>query len=272
MGEKLRIGEIPYLNLLPIFHVLKKERDTGGYEFIEGVPSAVNRMLREGEVDISPSSSIEYLRDDYALLDGHSISSRGPIKSILLFSRMPIPSLDGREVAVTSQSETSTALLEIVLKKFYGLRSSLRVTDAPLDRALETHPAYLSIGDEALIEAQRKEGGNINIYDLGELWFRQTGLPFVFALWIAGRGLPERKRELFDKFKRDLDHAKGRAMDMLPEIAESSPLRTIIAPDRMVEYWRGIDYGLEEEHRKGLELFGDYLRELGLLKSPQGMR
>lgn len=265
MGEKLRIGEIPYLNLFPIFYVLKRECDTGVYEFVEGVPSSLNRMLLEGGVDISPSSSIEYHRHGYSFFDGHSISSRGPVKSILLFSTMPVTSLDGREVSVTNQSGTSTALLDVIFKKFYGLRCALRVTDYPLERALKTHPAHLLIGDEALIEAQRAEGRDLHVYDLGELWQRQTGLPFVFALWIAGNGIPESKKGLLDRLKKDLDYSRDRAMEILPEIAEASPLRAVIPPDKTVQYWRMIDYGLGQEQRKGLELFGKYLKELGLL-------
>jgi predicted solute-binding protein len=68
-----------------------------------------------------------------------------------------------------------------------------------------------------------------------------------------------------DRLKKDLDYSRGRAMEILPEIAEASPLRAVIPPDRTVQYWRMIDYGLDEDNRKGLALFGRYLRELGLL-------
>jgi chorismate dehydratase len=60
--KRLLIGEIPYANLFPIFYTLKKESDLSGYEFVEGVPSALNKKIREGLIDVSPSSSIEYLR------------------------------------------------------------------------------------------------------------------------------------------------------------------------------------------------------------------
>src|SRR5208283_2604995 len=54
MGERLIIGRIPYANVFPIFYVLDHEIDCSEYIFVEGVPSRLNRMLREGEVDISP--------------------------------------------------------------------------------------------------------------------------------------------------------------------------------------------------------------------------
>ncbi|UCD35330.1 MAG: hypothetical protein JSU90_00440, partial [Nitrospiraceae bacterium] len=90
--KKLKIGRIPYANLFPIFHYLDSECDHSRYRFIRGVPSSLNAMLRSGELDISPSSSIEFLRNKarYRVLPWHSISATGPIKSILLFSRIPI--------------------------------------------------------------------------------------------------------------------------------------------------------------------------------------
>ncbi|MCX7914455.1 MAG: hypothetical protein N2511_07710, partial [Thermodesulfovibrionales bacterium] len=107
MSVKLRIGKIPYLNLLPIYYLVEKSLEPSNYEFIEGVPSKLNRMIREGFIDVSPSSSIEFLRnpDLYNIIKGHSISCEGCISSILLFSKLPIERLLGRKIYVTSQSE-----------------------------------------------------------------------------------------------------------------------------------------------------------------------
>ena len=93
---KLRIGKIAYENLFPIFYMLQSEFDSPDYEYIEGVPSELNGKIRNGEIDVSPSSSIEYLRnkDKYRLIENNSISSSGPVKSIYLFSRTPIEDLD----------------------------------------------------------------------------------------------------------------------------------------------------------------------------------
>src|SRR5208337_5165615 len=106
---------IPYANVFPIFYVLDHEVDCSQYTFVEGVPSRLNRMLREGEVDVSPSSSLEYLRSPelYRTISNHSISSRGPVGSIFLFTPKPVEELDGTVIFASSQSETSVALLKI---------------------------------------------------------------------------------------------------------------------------------------------------------------
>lgn len=289
MDKKLIVGKIPYLNLFPIFYVLEGSGShapiaAASYEFIEGHPSSLNRMLRQAEIDVSPSSSIEYLRDreGYIYIDGHSISSEGPVESILIFSRMPLNDLGGKEVFVTHHSETSPILLDIILKKFYGIGARLKITDAPVKDAITSHSAYLSIGDEALLAKSRSHKISLDIqnhdyelcaiehqlfyiYDLGALWLKHTSLPFVFALWTARKDSAEAKKELFEKFKNDLDSAKHNAMEHLKDIASASQLSAIISPDRIASYWRKISYDLNEKHKKGLELFRAYAEELGLL-------
>jgi chorismate dehydratase len=282
MTDKLRIGKISYVNMYPVFHVLEGEFGDQAYEFVEGYPSELNRMLRDGELDVSPSSSIEYLRhkDMYTYLDGHSISSRGPVRSILLISHSPLASLAGGEVLATHQSETSTALLHIVLRKFSGLECAVRVTPEPLHEALAGGGAYLTIGDEALrtpkdAETIRDAGGEppsrlvgiggdeFHVYDLGELWFRATGLPFVFALWIARNDISPEKRELLRAFTRDLDASRDLALTRLPALAGTA--RFALSSPELLEYWRGIIYGFDEECREGLKRFESLLRELKLL-------
>jgi len=287
MSEKrgkslLKIGKIPYANLFPIFYMLQKECDCSGYEFIEGVPSGLNRMLRNGEIDISPSSSIEYLRNKnkYTLIEGHSISSKGPVGSILLLSKRLIEELEGKTILVSSQSETSVALLDIILKKFYTIECSLSPTDESLDFLINNAEAFLSIGDDALKAAKTVTSNSelrtpnselIYIYDLGDLWYKKTALPFVFALWIARRDCRIEKAELLNRFIRDLHKAKELALQNLDKIAQA--LRPLLlslhslnlTEEEIISFWKGISYDFTEEHERGLELFRKYSGELGLL-------
>jgi chorismate dehydratase len=274
----VKIGKIPYANLFPIFYALQKQEGFRAYEFIEGVPSELNKMIREGFLDISPSSSIEYIlmSSRYHLIDGHSISSNGPIKSILLFSRIPIEKLDGKRISYSFQSETSVALLDVILKKFYGIQCELKVSHRPEDSYLES---FLLIGDDALkykAKCNRQEtiskgiNKNINynlsaidyslfIYDLGELWFKHTGLPFVFALWIARKDLD---RKNLARFQKDLDLAKKFALNNFSEIAKHSSLKEFMSEKSIVSYWKLIDYDLKKKHRDSLKLFERYLKEI----------
>jgi chorismate dehydratase len=263
---KLRIGRFSYSNLFPIFYMLEHTCDCSGYEFIEGVPSELNRMLRAGEIDISPSSSIEYLRapDMYDYVMGHSVSSRGPVGSILLFSKKPLEALDGSTIMMTSQSDTSVVMLQIILSKFYGLSCSYRITADPLEKVIRSNDAYLLIGDDALSEALKWP--EMHIYDLGMIWTKETGLPFIYALWLIRKENMIRQRDAAEKFIRDLGRAKLAALSDLRQVAKASPLRAGLSEDDLVEYWRNmIDYDLRDDHLRGLSLFRKYSMELGLL-------
>jgi chorismate dehydratase len=268
--RRLKIGRIPFANLFPIFYTLEKEFDCSYYEFVEGVPSSLNAMLREGSIDLSPSSSIEYLHNPllYEYVDGISVSSKGPVGSIFLFSRRPIGSLDGCTIYVTSQSETSIALLQIVLKRFHGVSCPLTVSKNPESMDAE---AFLLIGDEALkyhsgIKIQNEKfqdaGTSQFVYDLGEIWHQKTGLPFVFALWIVRKELyrpDDARHDLFVKFTGDLLKAKEESLKNLHEIAGHSPMKAFMKEEAIIDYWNKLDYELSDEHKKGLYLFRDYL-------------
>jgi|WetSurMetagenome_2_1015567.scaffolds.fasta_scaffold20287_3 chorismate dehydratase len=279
--DKLKVGRINYANLFPIYYTLEKEFDCSSYEFVDGVPSKLNGMLREGAIDVSPSSSVEYLnnRSLYNIMDGLSVSSRGPVGSVFLFTRKLLENLSGNLIILTTHSATSTALLKVILKKFYGLDCEFELSDSP---EREGKNNFLMIGDDAIrhhfqmsqlysditecdaadAEPVQCLGPQVHMYDLGKIWFEKTGLPFVFALWTARKELYDTKdprHEIFMKFTADLNAAKKIALGKLPEIAEKSPLRPIIDEEGVIKYWENLDYDLTEDHKKGLKLFEEYM-------------
>lgn len=274
-NKKLEIGRIPYANLFPIFYYLDSKCDHSKYRFTRGVPSKLNRLLRKGELDISPSSSIEYLRnkDRYSILPWLSISSSGPIKSILLFSEFPINELSGKTVAVSSESETSVALLKVILGRFLSIKCRYKTTDLhSVKNILSSFPAVLHIGDTAMIEAKKYDqrinnpGGKkqkpLHIYDLGELWNKHTGLPFVFALWVIKKRAISEKEVLIKKLSDDLLEAKTFAKKNLPLIAKEAPQRKWLSEKELVDYWKIISYDFTDKHLEGLRLFERYTAEL----------
>ncbi|MRR37088.1 futalosine synthase, partial [bacterium] len=221
----LTIGHIEYSNCTPIFSALQGSMDCSGYCFVRGVPSHLNRLLATGEIDVCPSSSIEYGKypDRYFILPDLSISAVGPVKSVLLFSRVPLERLDGATIGMTTESDTSVNLLRIILSTFQGFTNTFERTGLPLAEALRSYPALLLIGDRALKGAL--EGGEYHVYDLGELWYRATGLPFVFALWLVRREAVERKPREVARLAADFVRAKRIAYDSYPAIAAQAPER-----------------------------------------------
>lgn len=259
---KLRIGRIPYANLFPIFYCLD-QRSRSDYRFIKGVPSKLNKMLREGKLDISPSSSVEYLKnkDRYRILPCFSISSSGPIESILLFSTVPLEKLGGKTIAVSSESDTSVALLKIILKEFLSLKCKFKtVKFSTVKSGLSSYPAFLLIGDRAMKEARKVSAAHV--YDLAELWHKHTGLPFVFALWIVRKETLSEKRELLNKLSLDLIKANNYAQKHFPLIAKNTLQKEWLTEKELVNYWKKISFNLTEKHMEGLRLFETYLKSI----------
>jgi chorismate dehydratase len=266
----LRIGQIDYANCTPIFTTLQKYFDCSHYRFIRGVPAVLNDLLSRGEIDVCPSSSIAYAfsPEKYCLLPELSISSIGPVKSVLLFSRLPIEALNHQTIGLTAESATSVNLLRIILAKQYGFVNDFQRFDLPVDKALESFGALLLIGDSALKGA----AGNIgfHVYDLGELWYAFTGRPFVFALWIATRQAAEQKHSLISKLSVDLIEAKRRAYESYEEIASGCRELTWMSSPVLVDYWRTISYDLTPDHLDGVKIFYRYATELGIIaREPQ---
>lgn len=269
--EKLNIGRIPYANLYPIFYYLDNKCDKSSYTFVKGVPSKLNQLLSEGALDISPSSSIAYLRnkDRYLILPWFSISSYGPINSIFLFSKFPLNALGGKTIALSSESETSVALLKIILKEFVSVKCKfVTVTRRSVGSLLESFSAVLHIGDTAMSEARKLKDKKIKertlTYDLGELWDKYTGLPCVYALWVVRRKSVSQKKGLIQQLSGDLADANRYSSGNYRQIAKTAPQTEWLTEKELVNYWKIISYDFTEKHLEGLKLFEKYAKKVRL--------
>jgi chorismate dehydratase len=87
----LRVGRIPYINCYPVYGGIDRGVVTLDAELVDGIPSHLNRLMARGALDISVISAVEYARDAarYLLLPDLAISCDGPVRSVMLFSRVP---------------------------------------------------------------------------------------------------------------------------------------------------------------------------------------
>jgi chorismate dehydratase len=261
----LTIGHISYINCAPFFHYLQQSGFDG--RIVGGVPSELNRRLACGDLDLSPSSSFEYALNwrKYLLLPGQSISARGPVRSVLLFSRRPLEELEGEPIALTGESATSVNLLQILLREFYGHGAvNCRVPAVPVEEVIAEGGAALLIGDRAL-RAAASADSTLRVYDLGELWHRHTGLPFVFALWILRRDAAGRDPRGVRSLLNQLGASRKRALADLGALAATTPERSWMGEGELIDYWRAMSYDLDASHIEGLRLFFALAVKYGLL-------
>jgi chorismate dehydratase len=267
----LRIGQIEYANCTPLFHVLRQQFPCSGYEFIAGVPARLNKMLLAGEIDVCPSSSIEYANhpDCYTILPNLSISSIGEVASVLLFSGVPVENLDGCKIGLSSESATSVNLLKILLARKYGFSCTYQVLKSETTAIEGDASALLLIGDAALRASL--EESSLFVYDLGEMWHSWTGYPFVFALWLCRNEVASGPELL--TLARQLVQAKELVPGELEQIALSAKETSWMGFDRLLTYWRdNISYQFDERAEAGLLLYYAKCVEGGLLAEVPKLR
>ena len=237
----IRLGRISYVNMAPLFYGLETD-----VEEVEGVPTELNRMLLDGEIDVAPIPSIEYARnaDRLRLLPRLCVSSEGAIDSIQLVTRVPFGQV--RSVAVTPESATSVVLVRILLP-------NAEIVPLGLDA-----DATLLIGDAALRSAFEDPTPH---YDLGRLWLERTGLPMVFAVWAAPEPLVDGLLDLEHALVASVRLARAEPERLARQASESYGY----PPGFLARYFEKLRYSFGPRERAGLYTFLEMARDAGEL-------
>ena len=244
----MRLGRISYANMAPVFY--KVEADV---EEVTGVPTELNRMLLDGQLDIAPISSIEYARhaDQLRILPRLCVSSEGAVDSIQLVTRMQFNQV--RSVAVTPESATSVVLTRILLPKAEIL---------PLGMEAD---AKLLIGDAALHSAYEDPTPH---FDLGRLWLEKTGLPMVLAVWAAPEPVAEGLVELEHALVASVRLARSE-----PELLARKASELYGYPAGfLARYFEKLRYSFGPRERAGLYTFLEMARDAGELEHVPELR
>lgn len=248
-----RVGKICYTNSLPFYHKLN---EANGLDYFETFPAELNKALRFGKVDLGPISSLEYIKhqENYLLLPGFSITARGFSGSVILFSKKKIDSLNGLKIAVSRESLSSAALLQILLKFKYKFENEFETVPSDPAKMLSEYPAALAIGDDALF-FQPKEF--IYKYDLSELWWNWTEKPFCFAVWAVRRQFAEENPEELAAFCVKLRKNLDRNLISLEGLLKDALGLTFMDAkySKIFGYLFNLHYGMDGETQEGLELF-----------------
>ena len=258
----MRVGRIPYVNCYPVYGGIDRKAIRFDAQLVDGVPTKLNKMMADGTLDISVVSAVEYARDSnrYLLLPDLAISCDGPVRSVMLFSKVPVKELGGKKVLVSKSSMTSVALLELLFAERWKVTpefvpSNAEITDIARFNE-EEHAARLVIGDAALLLGTRltdNEGPSYSFaYDLGEEWKAWTDLPFVFAVWVAQRNI------VVDQalgVHASLIQSRNWGLEHIPELAGQAAAATGVGIDVCERYLDNLDYGLSYPHLAGLTEF-----------------
>lgn len=179
---KPRVCAVSFLNTVPLVWGMLHGAQKDLFHLSFCLPAECADQLRDGAADIGLVPSVELPRHNLQIIRGAGIACRGPVRSILLVSKLPFPRV--RSLAADSSSRSSVALARILLAERYGAEPRVLSLPPELPSMLDAADAALLIGDSAL----RIDPAELpyRVLDLGQEWVALTGLPMVFAVW-AGR-------------------------------------------------------------------------------------
>jgi chorismate dehydratase len=277
LSHRIRLGAVEYLNARPLVYGLDA---VPRFDLRYDIPSVCARLLHDGAIDVGLIPSIEYLRGPrpYALVPGPAVTSRGPVASVAIYTR--VEPRDIKTIAMDNSSRTSVALATVLLRRVFGVTPE-PVSMAPdLDAMLANAEAALLIGDYALFldhatvrtnstvrlkpdttfaSAIRNPQSEIQKIDLGELWTRTTGLPFVYACWT---GTPEVLNPAdVEALQRAGDEGAAHSDAVARAYYAGDTARQAIASRYLRD---NIRYKLGPEELEGLHTFYRFAAELGL--------
>ena len=189
----MRIGAVNYLNSKPLVYGLEKLAPEVRLSF--DLPSRLADSLAAGRLDVALIPSVEFFRSPRCtVVSDACVACRGPVLSVKLYFRVPPAKV--RRVALDEGSRTSAALTQIMLAELCGVQPQWEPLPIGCGFDATDADAVLLIGDRAIAssepgaESSEEEGGFCEVWDLGEHWCQWTGLPFVFAMWIARPDVP----------------------------------------------------------------------------------
>lgn len=240
--NKLKISAVSYLNTKPFIYGFEHTGFDREVELTLDIPSVCADKLLTGAADIGliPVAVIPKLQNPHIISD-YCIGACGAVKTVCVFSEQPIERL--RAIYLDYQSRTSVQLLGILLREYFHLTPLLLPSFVGYEEHIKHDVGALVIGDRAIGLEQRYP----YTYDLAELWQQLTGLPFVFAAWVANRPIP---MEFVERFNSVLAFGVGHTRQVAADLGDE--MGSFSLYDYFEKY---ISYSLDTAKKKALDLF-----------------
>jgi chorismate dehydratase len=253
-SASVRLGAVSYLNSKPLIEGL--EGLLPDSQIVLDYPSRLADALAAGELDVALIPSVEYFRGTgYRIISSACVAARGPVMSVKLYCRVHPGEI--RCIALDEGSRTSAALSRVILAERYGVYPNAEPLPMESSTLSSSADAILLIGDRAMHEPDECF---VEVMDLGQMWYDWTGLPFVFAMWVA------RIDRDISGVEQALDESRDRGVAAISRIAaEQAPLLDLAPTAAFTYLTENLNYYLTSAERSGLELFRQLAEKQHLL-------
>ena len=242
MDKKWRIGAVSYLNTRPLLLGMEQSPFKERIDLRKSYPAQIAQDLLDDTIDIGlVPVAIMPLLSNPQIVSKYLIGTEGEVASVALFSHVPMEQIE--RVYLDYQSRTSVQLAKLLLSKYWNKEVEFLIATEGYINKISGTTAGIIIGDRALASLNIFE----HVYDLGLAWKQHTGLPFVFAAWVANKPIPA-------AFMKAFDVANEYGLKHLDEVIALIPASEQVY-DLHKYYIENISYEFTPEKREGLEMF-----------------
>ncbi len=240
--NKIKISAVAYTNTKPFIYGIERSNLLNQIELSLDIPSECAFKLINNQVDIGliPVAAIPFV-PNANIVANYCIGSVGAVNSVFIFSNLPVDQI--KSVKLDPQSRTSNELAQVLLKFHFKVDVIFTANQN------ESTDAIILIGDRTFGRKQ----DFAYVYDMGEEWMKFTGLPFVYAAWVANKEIPT---AFIDDFNTALKFGLAHRSELLKELPKPANF------DLEDYLMNKLDFELTDEKRKALDLFLSYITQL----------
>jgi len=252
--NKIKISAVSYLNTLPFLYGINHSKILQNYIFELDIPSVCAQKLIENRVDIAliPTAAIPFVKTPI-FISNYCLGAYKQVKSVLLLSDVALEKIES--IYLDYQSRTSVNLVQILAAKHWKIKPEWINAHQGFENDIAGNKAGVIIGDRTFsIKKEYKFA-----FDLSMEWYIFTGLPFVFAAWVANKQI---NPDFINRFNQSLQYGIDNIDMVVNDYYSKFPNSKIDLKD----YWtNNISYILDNEKKKSMKLFYKYMVELNLL-------
>jgi chorismate dehydratase len=248
----IKISAVSYLNTFPFIFGIENSAFLNNFSVEKDVPAICAQKLMDGNVDIGlvPVAVIPLIKTPEIITD-YCIGAVGKVKTVLLLSHQPLHNIS--KIYLDYESRTSVQLVKVLAQNYWKINPAWEKSDSTFNHNLNKDEAIVLIGDKTFTATDKYP----YVFDLAEEWINFTSLPFVFACWVANKKL---SLDFISDFNKTLKFGVEHINETVRYFKEFIP-KSVDATDYFIN---NISYSLDDNKRKGMELFFKYLKELNL--------
>ena len=248
----LRVGIVEYVITVPLLAGLEHIPDTDRIEWHQAPPTTLNKMLVDGDIDVSLVSTAAYLAntEQLQLLRSVCIAAYEKVLSVCLYTKVPLWQLGEVTIAVTDHSASSAALLKLLCQRCWNVSPTFHIVST-LDECL-SHDAFLIIGDVSL---ENPEVPGYNTVDLAQAWCYATGLPFCFAVLVARAEVAKQRPHEVAALERALLASVAWSEGHADAVVSTAASRCNVSRERLAEYYTRLNYRFDDSIASAIDTF-----------------